>query len=241
MKPLIGISSAYDWNTRIYSLREAYVKSVELAGGIPMIIPPTHNMDIEELLDKVDAVILSGGPDIDPYLYGEKPIPKMGSINPLRDKFEIELAKKTVENGKPLLAICRGIQVLNVAFNGTLYQDINTQIQNSIRHAWHTATGTEVPPEYPTHTVKLKENSKLYKIFGKNILKVNSFHHQAVKNVGKGFEATAWADDGVIEAIEHIEDKFIIGVQWHPEYMWDSEMIKIFKTLIDSTKVKCKS
>jgi len=235
---IVGVSAAYDWTRNTYSISEAYIKSIEIAGGTPIIIPPTYNMSIEEILDRIDAVILSGGPDIDPYLYGEIPIPKMGQINPLRDKFEIELARKTVEKGKPLLAICRGIQVLNVAFNGTLYQDINTQIPNSIRHAWHTTTGTEVPPNYPTHTVKLKRDSKIYRIFNKEVLRVNSFHHQAVKDVAKGFEATAWADDGVIEAIEYIGDKFVIGVQWHPEWMWDSEMIKIFKALIEAAKTK---
>ncbi|MCC6018640.1 MAG: gamma-glutamyl-gamma-aminobutyrate hydrolase family protein [Candidatus Verstraetearchaeota archaeon] len=236
MKPMVGITASHDWSRGTYMMGEAYVKSVELAGGIPIIIPETINIDPNEIIDRVDAIILSGGPDIDPYLYGEPPIPKMGSINPLRDKFEIELARKTVERGKPLLAICRGIQVLNVAFNGTLYQDINTQIPKSIRHAWHTATGTEAPPNYPTHTVKIKVGSKLHKIFNKEVLKVNSFHHQAVKDVGLGFEATAWADDGVIEAIEYKGDKFIIGVQWHPEHMWDSEMIKIFQKLVEAAK-----
>jgi len=236
MKPIVGISAGYDWTRNVYSIGEAYVKSVENSGGIPIIIPPTYNMDIEEILEKVDAIILSGGPDIDPALYGETPIPKMGQINPLRDKFEIELARKVVEKGKPLLAICRGIQVLNVAFNGTLYQDINTQIPKSIKHAWHTATGTEVPPNYPTHTVILDKNSRIYSIFNKEVLKVNSFHHQAVKDLGKGFKATAWAEDGVIEAIEYNGSKFVIGVQWHPEWMWDSEMIKIFKALIEEAK-----
>ncbi|MEM2136977.1 MAG: gamma-glutamyl-gamma-aminobutyrate hydrolase family protein [Candidatus Methanomethylicia archaeon] len=238
MKPIVGITSSHDWSRETYMLGNAYIKSVEIAGGIPIIIPPTYNMDIEVILSKIDALILSGGPDIDPYLYGESPTPRTGAINPLRDKFEIEIARKAVEMEKPLLAICRGIQVLNVAFNGTLYQDINTQIPKSIRHAWHTTTGTEVPPNYPTHTVKLKRESKLYKIFNKEILRVNSFHHQAVKDVGIGFEATAWADDGVIEAIEYMGEKYIIGVQWHPEWMYDSEMIKIFQALIEASKDK---
>jgi putative glutamine amidotransferase len=143
------------------------------------------------------------------------------------------LAKK-----KPLLAICRGIQVLNVAAEGTLYQDLYTQMPHSIKHAWYVAGNYEAPPDYPTHTVKVQSNSMIFRIFGKEVLEVNSFHHQAVKKTGRNFEATAWTEDGVIEAIEYQGKEFTIGVQWHPERMINGEMIRLFQALVDSSTDK---
>ena len=208
----------------------SYIMSVEEAGGIPILLPPTMNADFKILLEKVDSVLLTGGVDVDPVVYGEAPIPNMGKIDPLRDHFEINLARKVLELKKPLLAICRGIQVLNVAAGGTLYQDINSQIENPFKHY------QQAPTHHPTHKVSLKTGSKLHGIFNKNELMVNSFHHQAVKDLGHRFGATAWSDDGVVEAMEIEDNIFVLGVQWHPERMIEGEMINIFEAFINELK-----
>ncbi len=240
MKPVIGITCAYEWVTRRFRLGGAYVEAVTRSGGLPIILPSISPGDVDEVLDLIDGLMLSGGVDIDPYLYGEKPIPGMGKIDPNRDAFELALTRRAIERGIPILAICRGIQTLNVAAGGTLYQDILSQIPNAIKHRWHTSEGLEVPPDYPTHRVKVKVGSRLHRIFGKEVLAVNSFHHQAVKDVAEGFEATAWADDGVIEAIEYTGECFILGVQWHPELMINGEMIKLFQEFIRQAAIKAK-
>jgi len=232
LKPIIGITCSYDWNKGYFRINRAYVTAIERAGGVPIILPSISPDNVREIVGIVDGVLLSGGVDIDPHLYGEKPIHKMGKIDPDRDLFEIELTKEVLRRELPLLAICRGIQVLNVAAGGTLYQDIESQVKGSIKHKWHTPSGLDAPPSYPTHIVKIKAGSMLHKIFGKQELRVNSFHHQAVKDVGKKFIATAWAEDEVIEAIEYTGSSFILGVQWHPEWMMNSEMMKIFEEFV---------
>ena len=162
----------------------------------------------------------------------------MGKVDPLRDYFEITITKKAIEKEKPLLAICRGIQVLNVAAGGTLIQDIYTQIKDPIKHVWYSASGGDAPPNYPTHKIKIKKDSKLYELFKKETLRVNSFHHQAVKDVGDKLTPTAWAEDGIIEALEYVGKRFIMGIQWHPERMLESEMIKLFQALIKDAATK---
>ena len=227
MKPLIGLTSSFNWENNQYTLPESYVKAVENNGGTEIILPQTMDIDTKQLLELVDGIILTGGVDIDPYLYGEPPIPQQGRIDPVRDHFEIKITKAAIEADKPVLAICRGCQVLNVAAGGTLYQDINSQIKGSLKHSG------QAPTYYASHPVKLAEKSKLAEIFNSTSTRVNSFHHQGVKNIGIDLEATAWADDGTIEGIEHKTKKYIIGVQWHPERMLESEQNKIFKKFIE--------
>ena len=202
-----------------------------------MILPPTREMDPEKILAMVDGVLLSGGVDVDPQTYGEQPIPKMGAMDPDRDRFELKLVQKAIEKKKPLLAICRGIQILNVASGGTLYQDIYTQIPTSIKHVWHSVGSYDAPPRHPVHVVRIKRDSRIFKIFQEECLRVNSFHHQAIKKIGEHFAATAWAEDGVVEAIEHHGGEFIVGVQWHPERMIDGGMLRIFKAFVDSARL----
>jgi len=238
LRPVIGITCSYDWPIRYYRLNRAYVEAIIRAGGLPIILPSINPVD--EVLSMVDGILLSGGVDLDPHLYGEKPIPKMGKIDPDRDKFELQLTKEAIKREIPILAICRGIQILNVAAGGTLYQDILSQVPNAIKHRWLTSEGLEVPPDYPTHMVKVKIGSRIHRIFGKEVLWVNSFHHQAVKDVGENFIATAWAEDGIIEAIEYTGDSFILGVQWHPELMINGEMMKLFEEFVKAVMEKSK-
>jgi len=230
MKPIIGLTSSFNWDDKQYALPDSYVQAIEKNGGTPIILPQTMEIDTVKLLELVDGIILTGGVDIDPYVYGEPPIPQQGRIDPVRDHFEISIAKQAISMNKPTLAICRGCQILNVAAGGSLYQDINTQIKGSLKHSG------QAPTYYPTHPVKLAEKSKLAEVYGSKTTKVNSFHHQGVKALGKELEATAWADDNTIEGIEHKKADYIIGVQWHPERMLDSDQNKIFKHFIDKIK-----
>ena len=230
MKPVIGLSSSYSADKKSYTVPESYVLAVERSGAVPLILPPTFDADIDAFFGLVDGLILTGGVDIDPQLYGENSIPLQGSIDPLRDSFEVELTKKALEKRMPIFAICRGVQMLNVAAGGSLYQDVNSQVKGSLKHR------QQAPTYYPSHKVRLEESSRLHGIFGKTSVGVNSFHHQAVKDVAPGFRATAWADDGLVEAIEWEGSEYILGVQWHPERMIDGEMMKLFTAFTEALK-----
>ena len=152
----------------------------------------------------------------------------MGTIDPKRDDSELKITREALRRGKPVLAICRGHQVLNVAAGGTLIQDTTSQVEGALKHRQN------APTYYPSHTVTVKEGTRLHGIFGKGELGVNTFHHQAVKDLGEGLVATAWAPDGVIEAMESPGEAFVLGVQWHPERMIDGEMLKIFQAFVEA-------
>jgi putative glutamine amidotransferase len=229
MKPVIGVTSSYSPKEQDYELPEAYAQAVIKGGGIPILFPPIVNAEIDRYLSLVDGVILSGGTDVDPNIYGELPIPQMGSVDPMRDTFELKLTYSIIKEQKPVLAICRGCQVLNVAAGGSLWQDINTQIKNSLKH------NQQAPLNFASHLVRLTNGSMLNKIYENEKVGVNSFHHQGIKSLGLGLTSVAWADDGTIEAVEGVGN-FMVGVQWHPERMLDSEHIKIFKAFIEALK-----
>ncbi len=249
MTPLIGITSytvngaligrpkrpnAYEYTFQMVSMD--YVLAIVRAGGVPVIIPPTTNESLlETYAKKLDGFVFTGGDDISPYLYGEVPIKGLGSVDVERDLYEIKLIRMILEYNKPLLAICRGIQVLNVALGGTLYQDLPSEHPSKINHSY-----TISSKSYPAHYVKIDEKSKLARIVGTTRLAVNSFHHQAIKKLGNGLQATAWADDNIIEAVELEGENFVIGVQWHPETMAekDTPSQQIFNALVKETITK---
>lgn len=221
MKPVIGISgsilinkgNAFSGYRRSY-VNQDYVEAVLRAGAIPFIIP--FNEDLEatrEMVEKVDGIILSGGHDVNPYYYGEDPMLKIGELFPKRDVFDMELYKTAIELKKPIFGICRGYQIINVINGGTLYQDLSYADFVKIKH-------DQVDnPTQATHFVELEEGTFLKNILGEKY-KVNSFHHQILKDVAPGFKVVAKSSDGVIESIEKItEDNFVIGVQWHPEML----------------------
>jgi putative glutamine amidotransferase len=226
MKPIVGVTSSYNQNDKRYQVPESYIEAVERAGGIPVVLPPTFDAKVDALLKLVDGLILTGGVDIDPQLYGESPLPKQGNIDPLRDSFELALTRRCLKVGKPVLAICRGIQLLNVAAGGSLYQDVNSQVVGSLKHR------QQAPTYYATHRVQLGEGSRLLDVFGGEVVAVNSFHHQAVKDVAPGFRATGWAEDGLVEVIESQGRGWVLGVQWHPERMLDHGMLPLFETFV---------
>ena len=233
-KPIIGLvggviidqGGLFPGYERSY-VNSDYVRAVVEAGGVPLILPPILDREaIRGQLECVDAIIISGGIDVNPLVYGEEPMDKLGQIQPLRDEFDLAVIKEIITLKKPVLGICRGLQILNVAFGGTLYQDLSYNEDAYIKHVQNTA------PDVPGHTVDIVEGTKLFDLLGAKTT-TNSFHHQAIKDLGNGFKVSARAKDGVIEGIER-EDGYVVALQWHPEMMAgnNSEMRKIFADLI---------
>lgn len=209
-------------------VNSAYVKGVLRAGGLPVIIPCFGDPDvISGQVEICDGFLFTGGGDIDPSQYGEEPDSRLGEIDPELDAFQLSLYVEVEKSGKPVLGICRGLQIINTARQGNLYQDINNQIPNSYQHL---QSGKR---SHSVHKVAVDEGTKLYGILGQSEVSVNSLHHQSIRQLGKGLKVSAKAGDGVIEAIES-GDK-IIGVQWHPEDMIDSSEVMnvLFQWLVN--------
>jgi len=230
LRPLIGItcsseSTEYD----SYRLRHSYVNAVSQTGGEAVILPYTDEQGVKEIIGTLDGIVLSGGDDIDPACYDEQPHIALGKIDPRRDMFELELVKAAIGVGTPILGICRGMQLLYVAMGGKLIQDISSEVIGAIKHK------QEGPKSYPSHKVTVEKNSKLSGMIGTGEVRVNSFHHQAVKKpMIDRFIVSARASDGVIEAIEFPNEQFVLGVQWHPEEMFSESpaMIEIFAAFV---------
>ena len=228
-QPVIGITGNYDKET--CTLAEGYYQSVLKAGGMPLIIPPFQETDrLCQMLDTIDGIIFSGGGDINPLFFGEEPIKELHSITPERDRQELLLARLAYDRQIPMLGICKGIQTINLALGGTVYQDIHTQMEGTrIKHS------QDQDRRYPSHSVRLMPGSIMQRIFGSTTITVNSFHHQACKEAAPCLNATAISPDGVIEAIESNEFKSVLGVQWHPEtytLRQNNDMMPIFHWLI---------
>lgn len=212
MKPRIGVISRLAWGEKKYAIGQSDLKSVIAAGGVPVVIPIVDNDLIDDFIATVDGIFSPGGMDINTLLFNEEPVPGMGKCRMGDDLFEMEIIRRAHKAGKPVLGICRGEQVINVAFGGTLYQDIPSQTENVIRH-YQQADSSEY-----THTAFIKKDSLLYSLCGTDSVPVNSYHHQSVKALGEGLKAAATAKDGIIEAIQN-EDGTVLGIQWHPELM----------------------
>lgn len=230
-KPLIGVTANFSEGQ--LQLSPGYFRSVEAAGGIPVIIAPKRmpNANMSLLLDRIDGLLLSGGADINPILVGEDPVPALHGINTERDLFELTLTRLAYNRQIPMLGICRGIQVLAAALGGTIMQDIATSLPHTqlIKHSQDADRATA------THFVEAVEGSRIADLLGKRFA-VNSFHHQAVGQCGPRFRITAQSADGVIEAIESTEMKSIIGVQWHPECFiaeGDTCMMPLFQQFVN--------
>ena len=230
-RPAIGVAiENAKQEPEVFRLREDYVRSVETAGGLPLVFAPGRPEDAPELLDHVGGLLLTGGADVDPDLYGEKPHARLGPTFRDRDVFELALVREALRRGLPLLAICRGQQVLNVATGGTLVQDIPSEVKGAISHdpdveRWQTA-----------HDVEILPGTRLREILGTERVAVNSFHHQSVKQLGRGLVRSALSADGVVEAVEVPagEKAFVVGVQWHPESFWDHPpgFLPLFRALV---------
>jgi putative glutamine amidotransferase len=216
MGPMVGITLGDGDQPGLHALREDYVRSVERAGAIPVLLPPVRPEDTPAILDRLDGVVLSGGVDVDPVLYGQAPHPKLGRVNRRRDDFELALAREALRRDVPLLAICRGHQVLNVATGGTLVQDIPSTVTGAVEHEG------KGPRFRYAHRVDLEGPSLLRAILRRDSVSVNSLHHQAVERPGDGLVVSARCpEDGVVEGLEMPGRRFVVGVQWHPESFWN--------------------
>jgi len=238
MRPIIGITCGLKINSvtngRVYSENSVgfdYVRAIEHAGGVPIALPIIENQDcISSFIDMIDGLLLSGGGDIEPSLFNEEPIPNLGSIDPMRDWVEMSLTAIALEKNLPILAICRGIQVLNVAAGGTLYQDISQHSKTILKHR------QSAPGWHASHTIDVEPDTLLFKIFGSQTGRVNSYHHQAVRAPAEGFIVSARSTDMIIEAVESQKHNFVLGVQFHPEMMWErhQEAANIFAAFVKS-------
>ncbi|HYF75230.1 MAG TPA: gamma-glutamyl-gamma-aminobutyrate hydrolase family protein [Candidatus Nitrosocosmicus sp.] len=212
-KPLIGLTTYKRERGAYCVVVTEYVYSVFAAGGIPVMIPNIDDeSDYDYYIDMLDGILFTGGVDINPRCYGEQPLREVNGIATYKDQYELGLFKKAYEKVMPIFGICRGNQLINVALGGKLYQDINRQLPDSFGHY-----PTDTPEDELYHSVKLVEGSKLHGIMEKDELYVNSFHHQAIKTLGSNLVVTAVSKDNIIEAVESTEDRYLLGVQWHPE------------------------
>jgi putative glutamine amidotransferase len=194
-----------------------YVEGVAGAGGAPVVLPPVgEESAAEALIHSLDGLLLSGGSDLNPSYYGEKPVSELGVTLPERDAFEMALVGLALRRGMPVFGICRGMQVLNVALGGTLYQDLPSQWeQDPLKHRQDT------PKWQPTHEVRVSEGSYIAEVMGRESVKVNSYHHQGIRDLAEGLVVTGRSSDGVIEAVEaeDLSERWLLGVQWHAEAM----------------------
>ena len=211
-----------------------YVAGVAQAGGTPMVLPPLPGT-VEEVAGSIDGLLLCGGSDLDPAYYGEEPIPELGVTLPERDTFEIDLVEQALERDMPVFGICRGLQVLNVALGGTLYQDLPSQLHPDL-----IAHRQKMPKWQWTHEVEVDGGSNAAKIMKTGGLRVNSYHHQAIKDLDDGLVVSARASDGVVEAVEsrNLFERWLVGVQWHAEAMRDTgpEHRNLFEAHVEAAK-----
>ena len=217
--PLIGVTTVRTLNAKGYSqvgLLESYIKALSLAGAYPILIPLGLPLDwIFELLPHINGVLFSGGGDVHPERYGSDNHSQVINVDEERDQVEISLFEEVMRREMPLLGICRGLQVINIALGGTLYEDLEDQRPNTLKHdCW-----TDYPPDYLSHSVKPNSNSQLIGIMGLEMIEVNSLHHQGIRELAPELDATAHSPDGLIEAVELPNYPFGLAVQWHPEWL----------------------
>jgi len=211
-----------------------YLKAIEEAGGLPLVMPPLSEDAIEPLLDRLDGICLSGGPDLDPALYEAKPHPELGPIEPELDRFELAVAARADARQMPILAICRGTQALNIVRGGALYQHL-PDLSTEIAHRQTNASSE------PSHPVTVDPDSELAEVIGGAEIEledVNSFHHQAIERLGEGLRVSARAPDGTIEAVEDPSRPFLIGVQWHAETLVHREAeAELFRRFVEACRL----
>lgn len=233
-KPIIGITVHIEHDGN-HNLHPDYIQAISEAGGVPLLIPVGAEKDLEQVCNVLDGLLLSGGYDVDPLTFGEEPHAKLGDVTEARDTQEFALIKQMIALEKPILGICRGEQILNIALGGTLYQDIAAQFEGeAIQHS------QKAKRSYQSHYVSIVEGTILASIVGTEKVKVNSFHHQAVRNVGNSLIAAGKSSDGLIEAIEGTGKSFVLGVQWHPETLavnGDATSKKIFDRFIQEARI----
>jgi putative glutamine amidotransferase len=231
--PLIGLTTFHTFSKYGLpqaSLTEAYIQAIQRAGGAPLLIPlglPPETLD--EIAGRLDGIVFTGGGDVRPERYGNLMHPLVNEVDPDRDEVEIHLLETCLDEKLPFLGICRGIQVINVAMGGTLYEDILDQHPGAMRHSYF----PEYPRQHRAHPVEIVPGSRLAAILGAASLPVNSMHHQGLARLANGIQASACAPDGIVEAFELPSHPFGIAVQWHPEWMNDDDsMDNLFQEFI---------
>lgn len=234
-KPIIALTPSHDTATNDLRMLPTYIKALETAGAIPVLLPlPIPAGDLKQIADAFGGFLFTGGPDVHPFLFGEETHRNCGNVSALRDQMELALLPVVLETGKPILGICRGVQLLNIGLGGTIWQDIPSQVESEfpICHSQ--------PFDYtlPAHTVVLAPDSLLAKITGEEKLSVNSMHHQAVKDVAESLTTAAVSSDGLVEAVEMRDYPFFIGVQWHPEYLHEKNgaAAKLFQAFVQACR-----
>jgi putative glutamine amidotransferase len=230
MKPLIGILPNVDGEKKS-KIENTYVRAIEQSGGAAIMLPYTESQEsIERFVGLCDGFIFAGGADIEPCRYGEERHENLGETTPYRDQVEFLTFAEILKTRKPIMGICRGSQLINVALGGTLYQDIPSEIKSDLTHK------QEHPHSEPAHEANVVSGSLLHLIIGKSRININSLHHQAIKGLGRGLEPMAVADDGIIEAIHKTDDdRLLWGFQWHPEKTFDNseDSRAIFKKFVE--------
>lgn len=231
--PLIGITSAEDHSRQpapYVVLKNSYVRAVEAAGGIPVVLPVADKQQARLLIPRLDGIIFSGGNDVAPWLFGREPLPGIGSWDTRRDEWEIELCNRAWDARLPMLGICRGCQLINVARAGTLMQDIARSNSEAILH------NPAIPHDELCHHIHIEKGSVLSTLFAPGALLVNSLHHQAVEEPAADFKVTARSQDGIIEALEAKDGRFVLALQFHPEglFLRYPAFLAPFKALVDA-------
>lgn len=232
-KPVIGLVALYDEQKESYWMLPGYMTGLLEAGAIPVMLPLTDDKDsISQLVEGLDGLVLTGGHDVDPKLYGEKPEPVCGVPCPERDAMEQILLEAALEADKPVFGICRGIQFLNAYLGGSLYQDLPSQRPGDLAHHM------EPPYDVPVHAVRVERDTPLYEILGTEALAVNSYHHQAVRRLAPELQAMAYAEDGLVEAVYMPEKSFVMAVQWHPEFSYrvDENSRRLFAAFVEACR-----
>ena len=233
MKPVIGVMPLWDDDKNSIWMLPGYLEGIKQAGGMPIILPmTTDEHDLSQIIDMCDGFLLTGGHDVSPEIYHENPISNSVICCPKRDQMESVILKSAISADKPVLGICRGIQFINAALGGTLYQNIPTQHPSNIEHH-------QTPPyDVPVHKVTIVQDSPLFDCLKTNELSVNSYHHQAIKDLAPDLSVMAVSPDGLAEAVCMPKRKFLWAVQWHPEFSYktDSNSQKIFGIFVEAAK-----
>jgi putative glutamine amidotransferase len=243
-RPVIGIATQTlpgvpGERQTCWLMGRSYVEELRKVGAVPWLIPliPHDTDTLQEIFARLDGVFITGGVDVDPGRYGEATSPLCGTIDPNRDAVEIALLQHALKQQLPVFAVCRGIQILNVACGGTLYQDVTAQVPAALKHDYF-PTSEKPSRKFLAHDIAVKPGSRLGEILRDAVVPVNSMHHQAIKDLAPNLKATAHAPDGIIEGVEGPGDQYLVAVQWHPEELTETQpgMARLFSTFADAAR-----
>lgn len=235
-RPLIGLTASHDIKTDSLAMNPLYPNAIRRFGGLPVVLPlELDETEAESLADTLDGILFTGGPDVHPFLFGEETLSGCGEVSVRRDRVELSMFRRMYEKKKPILGICRGIQLINIALGGTIYQDLASQFHEE-RPVAHRQP---FPCTSPSHRVRLTPGTKLSALAGSSVIEVNSMHHQAVKTPAKDLTVSALAAGDLIEALELSDYPFLMGVQWHPEYLVGHypHADRLFQSFVEACRV----